>query len=154
HTPSDWIVDVEPTTGSEGSRHKECTVCGEVLETEELEQVYNQATTDSQGEAVVGRHLVIVPDADTTDPVANATVTLHGADPLSIRLPNSRLLDYDDQTTVTVLLSETETPVEGMTIAVTDKNANSCGGATDAAGQLTVPDTIGTTDGDGSATVG
>ena len=154
HTPSDWIVDVEPTTGSEGSRHKECTVCGEVLETEELEQLYNQATTDSQGEAVVGRYLVIVTDTDTTDPVANATVTLHGDDTISIRLPNSRLLDYDDQTTVTVLLSETETPVEGMTIAVTDKNANSCGGATDAAGQLTVPDTIGTTDGDGSATVG
>ena len=154
HTPSDWIVDVEPTTGSEGSRHKECTVCGEVLETEELEQLYNQATTDSQGEAVVGRYLVIVTDTDTTDPVANATVTLHGDDTISIRLPNSRLLDYDDQTTVTVLLSEPETPVEGMEIAVTDKNANSCGGATDAAGQLTVPGTTGTTDGDGNATVG
>ena len=154
HTPSDWIVDVEPTTGSEGSRHKECTVCGEVLETEELEQLYNQATTDSKGEAVVGRYLVIVTDTDTTDPVANATVTLHGDDTISIRLPNSRLLDYDDQTTVTVLLSDPETPVEGMAIAVTDKNANSCGGTTDAAGQLTVPGTIGTTDGNGSATVG
>ena len=154
HTPSDWIVDVEPTTGSEGSRHKECTVCGEVLETEELEQLYNQATTDSKGEAVVGRYLVIVTDTDTTDPVANATVTLHGDDTISIRLPNSRLLNYDDQTTVTVLLSEPETPVEGMEIAVTDKNANSCGGTTDAAGQLTVPGTTGTTDGNGSATVG
>ena len=154
HTPSDWIVDVEPAQGVEGSRHKECTVCGEVLETEELEQLYNQATTDSQGEAVVGRYLVIVTDTDTTDPVANATVTLSGDDSLSIRLPNSRLLDYADQTTVTVLLSEPETPVEGMEIAVTDKNANSCGGTTDPAGQITVPSTTGTTDGDGSATVG
>ena len=154
HTPSDWIVDVEATTGNEGSRHKECTVCGEVLETEELEQLYNQATTDSQGEAIVGRYLVIVTDADTTDPVSNATVTLHGDDTISIRLPNSRLLDYADQTTVTVLLSEAETPVEGMAISVTDKNANSCGGTTDAAGQITVPGTTGTTDGDGSATVG
>ncbi|GAB2043804.1 hypothetical protein AGATL06_03000 [Agathobaculum sp. TL06] len=154
HTPSDWIVDVEPTTGSEGSRHKECTVCGEVLETEELEQLYNQATTDSKGEAVVGRYLVIVTDTDTTDPVANATVTLHGDDTISIRLPNSRLLDYDDQTTVTVLLSEPETPVEGMEIAVTDKNANSCGGTTDAAGQITVPGTTGTTNEDGNTTVG
>ena len=154
HTPSDWIVDVEPTTGSEGSRHKECTVCGEVLETEELEQLYNQATTDSKGEAVVGRYLVIVTDTDTTDPVANATVTLHGDDTISVRLPNSRLLDYDDQTTVTVLLSEPETPVEDMAVAVTDKNANSCGGATDAAGQITVPGTTGTTNGDGNTTVG
>ena len=76
-----------------------------MLETEELEQLYNQATTDSQGEAVVDRYLVIVTDTDTTDPVANATVTLHGDDTISVRLPNSRLLDYDDQTTVTVLLS-------------------------------------------------
>lgn len=154
HTPSDWIVDVEPTTGSEGSHHKECTVCGEVLETEELEQLYNQATTDSKGEAVVGRYLVIVTDTDTTDPVANATVTLHGDDTISIHLPDSRLLDYADQTTVTVLLSEAETPVEGMAIAVTDKNANSCGGATDAAGQITVPGTTGTTNSDGNSTVG
>ena len=154
HTPSDWIVDVEPTTGSEGSRHKECTVCGEVLETEELEQLYNQATTDSKGEAVVGRYLVIVTDTDTTDPVANATVTLHEDDTISICLPDSRLLDYADQTTVTVLLSEAETPVEGMAIAVTDKNANSCGGATDAAGQITVPGTTGTTNSDGNSTVG
>lgn len=154
HKPGDWIVDKEPTTESAGSRHKECTVCGEVLETEELEQLYNQATTDSKGEAVVGRYLVIVTDTDTTDPVANATVTLHGDDTISIRLPDSRLLDYADQTTVTVLLSEAETPVEGMAIAVTDKNANSCGGTTDAAGQLTVPGTSGTTNGDGNATVG
>lgn len=154
HTPGEWIVDQEAAQGVEGSRHKECTVCGEVLATEELEQLYNQATTDSKGEAVVGRYLVIVTDTDTTDPVANATVTLHGDDTIFIRLPNSRLLDYDDQTTVTVLLSEPETPVEGMEIAVTDKNANSCGGTTDAAGQLTVPGTTGTTDGNGSATVG
>ncbi|OUN14229.1 S-layer homology domain-containing protein [Flavonifractor sp. An91] len=154
HTPGDWIVDQEAAQGVEGSRHKECTVCGKVLETEELEQLYNQATTDSQGEAVVGRYLVIVTDTDTTDPVANAAVTLSGDDSFSIRLPNSRLLDYADQTTVTVLLSEEETPVEGMAVAVTDKNANSCGGTTDAAGQITVPGTTGTTNGDGSATVG
>ena len=154
HTPGEWIVDQEAAQGVEGSRHKECTVCGKVLETEELEQLYNQATTDSQGEAVVGRYLVIVTDTDTTDPVANATVTLSGDDSFSIRLPNSRLLDYADQTTVTVLLSEEETPVEGMEIAVTDKNANSCGGTTDAAGQITVPGTTGTTNGDGNTTVG
>src|SRR5699024_1452711 len=39
-------------------------------------------------------------------------------------------------------------------IAVTDKNANACGGATDAAGQITVPGTTGTTNGDGNTTVG
>lgn len=154
HKPGDWIIDQEPTTGSEGSRHKECSVCGEILETEDLEQLYNQATTDSKGEAIVGKYLVIVTDTDTTDPVANATVTLSSNDELSIRLPNGRLLDYNDQTTVTVLLSEAEAPVKGMNIAVTDKNANASGGTTDDDGQVTVPTTAGITNGDGNTTIG
>lgn len=33
HTPSDWIIDTEATTETEGSKHKECTRCGVVLET-------------------------------------------------------------------------------------------------------------------------
>lgn len=36
HTSGDWIVDKEATTAAEGSRHKECTVCGKVLETETI----------------------------------------------------------------------------------------------------------------------
>ena len=104
HQPGDWIIDKEPTTDSEGSKHKECEVCGETLETEKIEKIYHQATTDSKGEAVVGGYLVIVTDTDTKNPVANATVTLHADDTLSIRLPNSRILDYADQTTVTVML--------------------------------------------------
>lgn len=36
HTPSEWIVDKEATETEKGSRHKECTVCGTVLETEEI----------------------------------------------------------------------------------------------------------------------
>ncbi|MFQ9816465.1 MAG: hypothetical protein ACLRX2_12250 [Oscillospiraceae bacterium] len=32
-----------PDQDSAGSRHKECTVCGEVLETEELEKLYAPA---------------------------------------------------------------------------------------------------------------
>jgi hypothetical protein len=34
HTSSGWIVDVSPTATQTGSRHKECTVCSTVLETE------------------------------------------------------------------------------------------------------------------------
>ena len=154
HKPGDWIVDKEPTTDSEGSKHKECEVCGETLETEEIEKIYNQATTDSKGEAVVGGYLVIVTDADTKDPVANATVTLHADDTLSIRLPNSRLLDYAEQTTITVLLTKDKSAVEGMFIAVTDKYDNYCEDATNASGQITVPGATGTTNEDGDATVG
>jgi hypothetical protein len=31
HTPSDWIIDKEPTTEEEGLKHKDCTVCGQYL---------------------------------------------------------------------------------------------------------------------------
>ena len=104
HKPGDWIIDKEPTTDSEGSKHKECENCGETLETAEIDKIYNSGTTDSRGEAIVGGYLVTVTDTDTKDPVANAAVTLRKDNSISIRLPNSRLLDYADQTTVTVQL--------------------------------------------------
>lgn len=154
HQPGDWIIDVEPTTDSEGSKHKECEVCGETLETEEIEKIYNQSTTDEHGEAIVGGYLVTVTDTDTTNPVAGATVTLHEDDTLSILLPSGRLLDYADQTTVTVQLVEDKSPVADMFIAVTDRNDNYCEDATNASGQITVPGTTGKTNEDGDATVG
>ena len=154
HKPGGWIVDKEPTTTTEGSRHKECTVCGETLETVEIEKIYNQSTTDSKGEAVVGGYLVTVTDTDSKAPVANATVTLHADDTLSVRLPNSRLLDYADQTTITVLLTKDKSAVADMFIAVTDKHDNYCEGSTDRAGQLAVPGTSGSTNEDGNTTAG
>ncbi|MDY3923286.1 MAG: S-layer homology domain-containing protein [Ezakiella sp.] len=33
HTPSGWIVDTEATSTTDGTKHKECTVCHRVLET-------------------------------------------------------------------------------------------------------------------------
>ena len=154
HKPGDWIIDQEPTTDSEGSKHKECEVCGETLETEEIEKIYNQATTDTHGEAVVGGYLVIVTDTDTKNPVANAFVALHAAHTLSVRLPSGRLLDYTDQTTITVLLTKDKSAVANMFIAVTDRQDNYCEDSTDANGQITVPDTTGKTNEDGNATVG
>jgi hypothetical protein len=154
HKPSDWIIDKKPTTDSEGSKHKECTVCGEKLETQPIEKIYNSATTDSKGEAIVGGYLVTVTDTDTKNPVANAAVALHKDNSISIRLPNSRLLDYADQTTVTVQLVKDKSAVPGMSIAVTDKNDNYASGKTDVAGQITVPTVSGKTNEDGKVTAG
>ena len=154
HKPGDWIIDQEPTTDSEGSKHKECEVCGETLETEEIEKIYNQATTDTHGEAIVGGYLVTVSDTDTKNPVAGATVTLKEDEFLSIRLPSGRLLDYADQTTITVLLTKDKSAVANVFIAVTDRQDNYCEDRTDANGQITVPDTTGKTNEDGNATVG
>ena len=102
HKPGDWIIDKQPTADSEGSKHKECTECGKKLDTQPIEKIYNSGTTDSKGQAVVGGYLVTVTDTEDNTPVSNASVVLNKDNSISIRLPNSRLLDYDDQTTVLV----------------------------------------------------
>ena len=154
HKPGDWIIDKEPTTDSEGSKHRECENCGEKLETAEIDKIYNSGTTDSKGEAVVGGYLVTVTDTDTKNPVANAAVALHKDNSISIRLPGSRLLDYDDQTTVTVQLVKDKSAVPDMNISVTDKNDNYAADKTDKAGQVTVPTGSGKTNEDGKVTGG
>ena len=154
HKPGDWIIDKEPTTDSAGSKHKECENCGEKLETAEIEKIYNSGTTDSKGEVVVGGYLVTVTDADTKNPIANAAVALHKDNSISIRLPNSRLLDYADQTTVTVQLVKDKSAVPDMSIVVTDKNDNYTADKTNEAGQITVPTGSGKTNEDGKVTGG
>ena len=154
HKESDWIIDKQPTTDTDGSRHKECTECGEKLDEEVIEKLYNQGTTDSKGEATVGEYLVIVTDTDTKNPVANATVTLKNDNSFTVVLPDSRLLDFADQTTVTVLIKADKTPVPDRKIAVSDKNDNYSADITDKLGQITVPTGSGNTNGDGNSTVG
>jgi hypothetical protein len=51
HKSSDWIVDRVATTTEEGSRHKECTRCGEVLEQEKIDKLEDP---DNVKEAVTG----------------------------------------------------------------------------------------------------
>ena len=102
----------------------------------------------------MGGYLVTVTDTDTKNPVANAAVALHKDNSISIRLPNSRLLDYADQTTVTVQLVKDKSAVPDMSIAVTDKNDNYASGKTDKAGQITVPTGSGKTNEDGKVTTG
>lgn len=152
HKPGDWIIDKEPTKDSEGEKHKECENCGETLATETIDKIRNSAVTDENGEAVVGGYLVIVTDTDTESPILGAAVTLREDDSLGVRLPNGRLLDYDDQTTVTVKLVKDRSPVVDMFIAVTDKNH--AADATNKTGQITVPDGSSETDENGNATVG
>ncbi|MBE6752385.1 MAG: hypothetical protein E7556_07655, partial [Ruminococcaceae bacterium] len=36
HTESDWVIDKQPTETEKGSKHKECTVCKTILQTEIL----------------------------------------------------------------------------------------------------------------------
>ena len=43
HVPSDWITDVEPTVKTEGTNHKECTTCLEVLEEGVIPKIPNDS---------------------------------------------------------------------------------------------------------------
>lgn len=43
HISGDWIIDQEATEEATGSKHRECVVCGRILETQEIEQLINPA---------------------------------------------------------------------------------------------------------------
>ncbi len=42
HTPGEWILDKEPTVEEEGSKHRECEVCGEILDTETIPKLESE----------------------------------------------------------------------------------------------------------------
>ena len=46
HTPSDWIVDQEPSIGADGSQHKECIRCGRILATEVMDALPEETTIE------------------------------------------------------------------------------------------------------------
>ena len=50
HISSDWIIDQQPTVAKEGTKHKECTVCKEVLETEKIAKLENVKTETKKEE--------------------------------------------------------------------------------------------------------
>ncbi|MBR2875907.1 MAG: hypothetical protein IKC01_02100, partial [Clostridia bacterium] len=44
HKSSEWIIDNSPTPSSDGAKHKECTVCGEVLASQTIKYVASLST--------------------------------------------------------------------------------------------------------------
>ena len=160
HTPSEWIIDEPATLEAAGSKHIECLVCGEILSTVILKQLKAEDYTDNNGMASVGGYVVIVTDKDTA-PVPHAGVLIDIEDNIGVELPDGRLLDYADQTTVTVLYAETEElldnlsrSVPGLTVTVSDLNSNYAMGVTNEAGQITVPTSETDTGNNGNGTIG
>lgn len=50
HTKSNWIIDKDSTCSEEGSKHIECTVCEEIIETEAIAKIphnYTSVVTDA-----------------------------------------------------------------------------------------------------------
>lgn len=154
HTASDWIVDKKPTTSSQGSKHKECVDCGELLETAAIDKIYLFSYTDNYGEAIVGDYLVTVTETSNGNPIHNASVALNEDGTLSVILPDGWPVDFAKQTTVTVQMKEDKTPVPDVGIVVTDQYDNYAPGVTDDNGQLTVPSDSAVTNSDGRITIG
>jgi predicted RNA-binding protein with TRAM domain len=153
HTPSGWIIDEPATLDADGSKHIECLICGEILQTVAIKRLKAEDYTDNTGKANVGGYTIIVTDKNAA-PVPHARAAIDVENKITVELPDGRLLDYSDQTTVTVLFAETGEPVPGLNITVVDKNGNAAIGVTDENGQITVPSDSTNTGGNGNGTIG
>ena len=138
HTPSEWIVDVPATIEGSGSKHIECTVCGETLQSAVLPQLIDKDNSDEDGKAEVGDYSIILTD-ENGKPIFNSELTIDVNDNVSIKLTNGRLLDFEKPTTITAFYTETQKPKENLAIYIEDVNGNKAIGYTNADGQLIVP---------------
>ena len=59
HISSDWIIDQQPTVAKERSKHKECTVCKEVLETEKIAKLENVKTETKKEETASKKEMKV-----------------------------------------------------------------------------------------------
>lgn len=74
HTPSDWIIDTEPTATQTGSKHKECLVCHEILETKTM-PILTRLVID-QVEAKAGSTVTVAIHVQNNPGIIGAVLTL------------------------------------------------------------------------------
>ena len=152
HKLSDWIIDTPATIEAPGSKHIECTVCGETLQTAEIAQLIDKDNSDEDGNAEVGDYFIILTDKDSK-PIFDSEITIDIDDKVTIKLPNGRLLDFENRTTITAFDAETREAVSDLQIFIYDLNNNAATGKTDGNGQLVVPNNQSST-GDDNGTIG
>ena len=140
HNASDWIIDTPATIEHSGEKHKECTVCGEVLENAEIPQLTDKDNSDEDGHSKVGDYSILITDKDNK-PIFDSEISIDKNDNITIILPDGRLLSADDITTITVTRSETQQAAKDINIFIADTKNNAATGKTDENGQLRVPNT-------------
>lgn len=149
HKMSDWIIDVPEIIENSGSKHIECTVCGEVLKTVEIPKLSNKDNSDEDGHLKVGDYSILVTDKNNK-PIFNFEMSIDKNDNITIKLSDGRLLSAEDITTITVTYTENQQPAKDINIFIADTANNAAIGKTDENGQLKVPNTsssIGSTNG-------
>lgn len=152
HQPTEWIVDTEATIEHSGEKHIECERCGEILQTAEIAQLIDKDNSDEDGNAQVGNFSIILTDKDGK-PVFDSEISIDVNDNVTITLPEGRLLDFADRTTITAFFTDTQEPAENLRIFIYDTNNNAATGSTDENGQLIVPNNQSST-GDDNGTIG
>ena len=152
HKPSEWIIDESATIEHAGEKHIECLTCGEVLSRAAISQLVEKDRTDEDGNSKVGDFSILVTNANGT-PVFDSEISIDINDNVTIKLPGGRLLDYEDQTVITAMNTESQQPKSELQIFVYDENNNAATGKTDENGQLKVPNNK-TSTGDNSGTIG
>ncbi len=152
HQPTDWIVDTEATIEHSGEKHIECERCGEILQTTEIAQLIDKDNSDEDGNAQVGNFSIILTNKDGK-PVFDSEISIDVNDNVTIKLPEGRLLDFADCTTITAFFTDTQEPAENLRIFIYDPNNNAATGATNENGQLVVPNNQSST-GDDNGTIG
>ena len=151
HKPSAWIIDAPATIEDAGSKHIECTVCGETLETAEIPQLTDKDNSDEDGHSKVGDYSILITDKDNK-PIFNSEISIDKNDNITIKLPDGRLLSAEDITTITIINSDTQQPAANINIFISDTADNAATGRTDVNGQLSVPNNQSST-GDTNGTV-
>ncbi len=152
HKPSDWIIDEPATIEHAGEKHTECLTCGEVLSRAAIPQLVEKDRTDEDGNSKVGDFSILVTNANGT-PIFDSEISIDINDNVTIKLPKGRLLDYENQTVITAMDTESQQPKSDLQIFIYDENNNAATGKTDENGQLKVPNNK-TSTGDNSGTVG
>ena len=152
HAPSEWIVDEPATIEHAGEKHIECLTCGEVLSSAAIPQLVEKDRTDEDGNSKVGDFSILVTNSNGT-PIFDSEISIDINDNVTVKLPKGRLLDYENQTIITAINTDAQTPKAELQIFVYDENNNAATGKTDENGQLKVPNNK-TSTGDNSGTVG
>ncbi len=152
HAPSEWIIDEPATIERAGEKHIECLICGEILSRAAIPQLVEKDRTDEDGNSKVGDFSILVTNKDGK-PIFDSEISIDINDNVTIKLPKGRLLDYEDQTIITAINTDSQTPKAELQIFIYDENNNAATGKTDENGQLKVPNNK-TSTGDNSGTIG
>ncbi len=122
HTAGDWIIDTEAAPGAEGSKHKECTICGTTLETAVIEAlpVETEATTE----------------APTQEPTEESTEVPTEPSNDTESAESDTFADTSLQTNAPVETNESQT--EGKTSPTTDSNRASSSCSSTVGSQITL----------------